>query len=185
MWVEVGHNRWEPVKGRVPGPPSSRVHITPRAAPRSCRWRMVTMFFGLGCLVSARRLLHQSKPSIEALEATTGTGGCNPCLAVRRQDPGLGSRSGAARRHDARAPLRAPTPPYLSHRPQTPSTPHAVLRRRPETRAISRPDGLSARTTGGGVGQLRGISARRRQNACKHRGSGAGAAASKRGVDGT
>jgi hypothetical protein len=56
----------------------------------------------LGSLVSARRSLHQSKPSIEAPKANTAPGGCNP------ENRPIGAVQGASRPPHSRGttPLR-------------------------------------------------------------------------------
>ena len=67
----------------------------------------------LGCLVNARRSLYQSKPSIEASEATTVGGARKHVGTVAR--PNIGAAGGDVRAagHSLAA---VPRSTYLSHR---------------------------------------------------------------------
>jgi hypothetical protein len=139
----------------------------------------------LGCLVSARELLYQSKPSIEVSEATTITSGCNLAFRCVRRHFDLRVAGGDAWWRDGSPPPLRPN----TDLPQSPAS-HASNSARgrsqtPRTRAVSRREGFSARMTDGGLGQLRGNSAPGRQTACKPRGSWAATDESKRGVRGT
>jgi hypothetical protein len=144
-----------------------------------------TYVLDLGVLVTARRLLYESKPLIEASEATTATRRCNPAWRCVSQHRGLGSpRGDAPRRAPVSSPLR-----LNADLPQSPAS-YAVNSagerpQTPGTRAVSRPEGSSARTTDGGVGPSRRNSAPGRRNACKQGGSRTGPGESESGVHGT
>jgi hypothetical protein len=81
----------------------------------------------LGCLVNARRSLYQSKPSIEAWEATTLGGGrkhLGTSLWTNRMQ-----WAGHVRRVGHRL-ASAPASTYLSHRANSPPTPRLDARKR-------------------------------------------------------
>jgi hypothetical protein len=75
----------------------------------------------LGVLVNARRLLHQSKPSIEIVHVNTATGDCKPNLLSG--EPVCDSSGAEARR---RSSTRSRT--YPSLRVDRDRTPHLALR---------------------------------------------------------
>jgi len=88
------------------------------------------MSYGLGVLVSARGLLHQSTPLIEVPDVNTPSGRCKPNLEVAGQVR-RGS-SGGDPGHD-----RARSNAYLSLRPYTGRTPLLVVRNRCKTNELA------------------------------------------------
>jgi hypothetical protein len=80
----------------------------------------------LGCLVNARRSLYQSKPSIEASEATTVSGARKRVGTVAR--PNSAATGGDVRAAD-HAPAAVPRATYLSHGAKYVPTPRRVGRK--------------------------------------------------------
>ncbi len=136
----------------------------------------------LGCLVNARRSLYQSKPSIEASEATTLSGARKRVGTVAR--PNIAATGGDVRR-PVMPPRLSPRATYLSHRAKYVPTPRLVGRK-PHGHGDFRH--LDLRGLGRPTAELAGFapnSAPGPQNACKQGGSWDRAGESKRGVDGT
>ena len=136
----------------------------------------------LGCLVSARRSLYQSKPSIEALEATTAGGGRKHL--VTSSWPRHAQWSGRTTVAVDVVPS-APTRTYLSHRANSLPTPRLDGRKRRNHGDFGHLGPARARTTDGGVGTFRANSAPGQQNACKSAPSGPASGRSRRGVRAT